>query len=106
MSGDVRVNGDTVIFSVGKGKISLQGAADEQITYWYDGEKHTAIYPSNGSGNDDMFFYSDDADFGSDNDLSAIVQTKAAYSIAQTDYSTSLIPKNDSLPIIAPSDKK
>ena len=106
MSGDVRVNGETVIFSVGKGKISLQGAADEQITYWYDGEKHTAIYPSNGYGSDDVFFYSDDADFGGGNDLSAIVQTKAAYSVAQADYSTSLVPKNDSLPIIAPSDKK
>ena len=93
-SGDVRVNGDTVIFTVGKGKISMQGAAGDQVTWWEDGEKYTKLFTASN--------VAEEADYEltpPSNNLSSIVESKAIdCSFAQTDSSLSFTPKSNSTP--------
>ena len=99
LSGDVSLNGDTVIFTVGKGKISLDGAKGYPITVWYDGENITRVYYDN--------LIVDDNDIaGSDNDLSSIVHDGAAYSTTRFDDKFTFTAENSSLPALTYSAKK
>ena len=102
LSGDVRVNGDTVIFTViGKGKISLQGAAGGQVTWWEDGEKYTKLFTASNVAEDA------DYELTPNNDLSSIVQSKAIdYSVVQSDSSLSFTPKSNSTPEYTFANKK
>ena len=97
---DINIKGDTAILKVGKGKISLQGAAGEQISYWYDGEEYHTIFSSGAYDNvleDDNFITSDN--------LSALVQNNSAdYSVMHSD--NSVLIKNNSLSAITYSGKK
>lgn len=99
-SGSVKVVDDTVIFTIGKGKISMQGAAGERLTWWEDGEKTSKIFTvSNNVLEDDNFITS--------NDLSSIVEDKAVdYSVMATGDVTSLTKSNNALPVLSPSKKK
>ena len=103
MSGDITLKGDTAVIKIGKGKVSLQGAAEEQFN-WYDndGEAHHTIL---GSANSDNVLESDN--FITGNDLSAIVEYKAVdYSVAQASSVTDLTKSNNALPVLSPSKKK
>ena len=66
---NVKVKGDTVIFTVGKGKISLEGAAGENITYYDENGRTSKIY-----SNENANVFEDD-NFITDSDLSAIIQS-------------------------------
>ena len=101
LNGEVKVNGDTVIFSVGdKGKISLEGATGKLITIIYDGEKLTDIYTKDSEidfGSSKWFMEYDD-NFYEDNQLDSIIRDKSAdYSVAQTDEYLSLRADDNSL---------
>lgn len=100
LSGDFRSTDDTVILTVGKGKISLQGAVGEQLNYWYDGEAHHTIVGANAN-------VLEDDNFITSNDLSALVENKAVdYSAAQASDITSLTKSNNALPSLSYSKKK
>ena len=100
MSADIRVKDDTVILKIGNGKISLQGAAGEQLNYWEDGEAHHTFLSAAAYDNvleDDNFITSDN--------LSALVEDKAAdYSAMQSDNLA--LEKNNQLPSVTYSSKK
>ncbi|MBO4780729.1 MAG: hypothetical protein J5497_08845, partial [Selenomonadaceae bacterium] len=101
LSGDYRVNGNTVIFTVGKGKISLNGTAGDPITIWYDGDFTTRPYPDNLIMDDDIAV--------SDSDLSSIVRDGASspYSLTRSgEYLVFTMDNNSSLPALAYSEKK
>ena len=84
--------GDDVIFTIGSGKITVLGAADKNINV------------TNSSGVKESWFVANDDNFATDNDLSALVQSKAAdYSLAEVE--TSLKSAN-ALPSVTYSDKK
>ena len=98
-SSDVSLNGDTVIFTVGKGKISLDGAKGDPITIWYDGDNITKIYHDN--------LIVDDNDIAdSDNQLSSIVRDGAEYSTTRFDDKFTFTAENSSLPALTYSSKK
>ena len=99
------VKGDTVILTVGNGKISVDGAAGKTVTYYDDNGRTSKIFSAN--SNDDIWFMDDENYIGADNQLSSIVRDGAAsYSLLQTDNSLTLTGKNDSLPALTYSDKK
>ena len=66
---NVKVKGDDVIITVGKGKISLKGAAGENITYCDENGRTSKIY-----SNENANIFEDD-NFIADNDLSAIIRS-------------------------------
>ena len=108
LSGDARVKGDTVIFKIGKGEVSLKGAADDSVTFWYHGygdagETRTSMYGSDAFMAEDLEFLD-----STDNQLSSIVRDGAAdpYSVTQSDETFSLTPKNSALPALTYSSKK
>ena len=100
MSGDFRSNDDTVIMTVGKGKISLQGAVGEQINYWYDGEAHHTIVGANAN-------ILEDDNFITGSDLSSLVEEKAVdYVAAQASDITALTKNSTALAAVNYSKKK
>ena len=79
------VKGDTVIFTVGNGKISVEGAAGKKITYRDENGKTSKLYSNPTANVVDNWFVADD-NFATDNDLSALVQNKAAdYSVVNVE---------------------
>ena len=91
----VAASGDDVIFTIGSGKITLAGASNKTVSYVEGGNKKTY---SNSASN-----VLEDDNFITDNDLSALVQSKTAdYSLVQA----SLIQKKNQLPSVTYSSKK
>ena len=107
---DTDINGDTVIFTVGKGRISLGSAAsyDTDVT-WYDNDgKHTQMFAPNAFANENMWFMDDEDNYigTDDNQLSSIVRDENFAFNAPVPSSYKLVPTNDSLPALTYSDKK
>ena len=98
LSAKVRVEDRTVIFTVGNGKISLEGAAGKRVAIEYDDEVNVRIYTS-------AWFLAENDDFAdTSDDLSSLVKSKSLdYSAMQTD---NFNPKSDSLPTYTYSGKK
>ena len=111
LSGKVKVKDNTVIFTVGKGKISLEGAAGKRITTYYDDETETKIYSSSSFlGEDDSsWFLADDNDFaGASEDLTTLVKSNAAdTAVAETaEDALSFTKKDNALPVASYTKKK
>ena len=100
-SGSVKVTtaGDDVVFTVGKGKITLVDAAAKSINYVVNGSPKTTLF--SGDDVDNAWFLDDEDNYiGEDNQLSSIVRDGKARN------SLSLTAKNDSLPALTYSAKK
>ena len=99
-------NSDTVILTVGEGKISLGGAANgNSAVIWYDDDgRHSKMYEPNYATNN--FFASEDDIFLEDSNaqLNSIIRYNATdYSLGEISESTSLVKENN---LIAYGDKK
>ena len=89
-------SGNDVIFTIGSGKMTLAGAANKTVTY-IDANGKTKTYGNSASN------VLEDDNFITGNDLSSIIESKAAnYSVVQS----SLIQKNNQLPSVTFSSKK
>ena len=99
LNGEVKVNGDTVIFSVGdKGKISIEGAAGKLVTVVYDDDKVTDIYTKDSEIDfgKATWFMEDDDIFYEDSQLDSIVKSESAdYSFGEISESTTLTKENN-----------
>lgn len=102
--GKTTVKGDTVIFTVGKGKISLSGAANKDITIIEDGAQKTIPYTARNVA--ESWFVADDNNFVvSDCQISSIVENSSVnYSALQKE--TALSVSNSILPAVSCSGKK
>ena len=99
------VKGDTVIFTVGKGKISLEGAAGKNITIIEDGESKTKIYKAKNDSNSAWFMADDDNFAVYDNQISSIVENSSVnYSVFKKE--ADLSASNSILPAVSYSGKK
>ena len=79
------VKGDTVILKIGDGNISIEGGAGNKITYCDEHGKTSKLYPNSNANVVETWFVEDD-NFATDNDLSALVQNKAAdYSVVNVE---------------------
>ena len=99
----VKTSGDDVVFTVGKGKITLDNVAGKDIHYVVNGQ--TKIFADIYSDN----FIADDDDFiVADNQLSSIVRDGAAssYSTTRLDDTFTFTAENSSLPALTYSSKK
>ncbi|MBR4153488.1 MAG: hypothetical protein IKT98_11095 [Selenomonadaceae bacterium] len=75
---NVSVKGDTVIFTVGKGKISLDGAVKTNVTYYDENGRTSKIYSREKSNDADSMWFLGEDDFSTGNELDAIIQSDAA----------------------------
>ncbi|MBR4903770.1 MAG: calcium-binding protein, partial [Selenomonadaceae bacterium] len=98
------VKGDTVILTIGKGKISLSGAADKDITIIEDGTQKTIPYTAKNVA--ESWFMADDDNFAvSDNQISSIVENSSVnYSVFKKE--ADLSASNSILPAVSYSGKK
>ena len=82
------LSGDTLILKVGNGDISVAGAAGKNITYYDQNGQHSKYCPLATSNVADNWFVADDDNFATSDNLSALVQSKAAdYSLAEVQTS-------------------
>ena len=103
--GDITFKNSTAILPIGKGKVSLRGVAENtEIAYRDEDGWHTIIL---GAANSADNVLEDDNFITANNDLSAIVESKAVdYAFAQAGNVTSLTKSSNALPALSPSKKK
>ena len=78
----------TVVLKIGDGSISVTGAAGKYITYYDNNGQHSEYCPLATSNVAESWFVEDDDNFATGNDLSSIIQSKAAdYSLAEVETS-------------------
>ena len=99
-------NINAVVFTIGKGKISVMGADDKDIDYFVGGK--ASVYSAKSLTTADLFASEDDMFFDdSEAQLDWLInESRENYSVAQTDEYLSLTADNDSLSTLAYSSKK
>ena len=99
---NVTVKGDTVILTVGKGKISVDGAAGETNITYYDANGRTSkIFSKENTNVVEPLWFAEN-NFSEDNQLSSLVQSKSA-DCSFLNVSTKLTKENN---LIAYNGKK
>ena len=101
---NVTANGNDVVFTVDKGKITLVGAVNREINYIENGNLRTTLF--SGVNSDDLIV--DDDFIDSDNQLSAIIRDGVAnsYSTTRFDDKFTFTAEKSSLPALTYSGKK
>ena len=88
------VKGESVVFTVGKGKINLEGAVGKLITVV--DENGEAITKSYGTASSNVaWFLEDDNNFSTDNELSSLVESKDYLPPAHVDSDVDFVKENN-----------